>query len=395
MNPTLVLRIRAMLLGPRAEILLPRFPPQRYHFPAMISDGANTLTEPWPERSRRNAGNRLLTDSSGNVSDQRGTYPFGETWYSPSGAPWMFSTYYRDTERNVDRFAIAPENDYALARSYVNRLARFTSLDPLAGSLANPQSLNRYSYVLNNPQNATDKSGQNCVWDDGSYDAQDDPNTGAQPLCEQLGGTWYDGTMGGDWSANPDPFWADMAQTYGQQGLTIPVLTNSGSVDLSLQGTILGQMLDPNQCANCMSVLYTAGSVVETMGYIEIGGAALVTGGWALDALPVGGELAPTLETATEYANALGIQDNIVLVPELPGQISGMTLQGDIALSQQAFTSEQELVTTLSEESMHLSQQAAMGVPEAGVGTVSPLETNAKAFADLIWVLFNNSGGLP
>jgi hypothetical protein len=41
----------------------------------------------------------------------------------------MFTTYERDAESG---------NDYAQARSYVNRLARFSSLDPLAGDTRNP-----------------------------------------------------------------------------------------------------------------------------------------------------------------------------------------------------------------------------------------------------------------
>ncbi|HKV24775.1 MAG TPA: hypothetical protein VJN93_09315 [Candidatus Acidoferrum sp.] len=47
--------------------------------------------------------------------NQRGTFPFGETWYTPSSsAPWVFGTYYRDAE--------AEGNDYAQARTYVGGL---------------------------------------------------------------------------------------------------------------------------------------------------------------------------------------------------------------------------------------------------------------------------------
>jgi RHS repeat-associated protein len=48
-------------------------------------------------------------------------------------------------------------------------LGRFTSPDPLGGSISNPQSLNRYAYVLNNPLNFVDPFGleadaqQGCV----------------------------------------------------------------------------------------------------------------------------------------------------------------------------------------------------------------------------------------
>ena len=93
---------------------------------------------------------RFRTDSSGTRRDDRGTYPFGENWYSPAGAPWLYTSYYRDSESG---------NDYAMARSYINRLARFASPDALAGNISDPQSLNRYAYSLNDPENYTDPSG--------------------------------------------------------------------------------------------------------------------------------------------------------------------------------------------------------------------------------------------
>src|ERR1041384_1125789 len=77
-------------------------------------------------------------------------YPFGETWYSPSGAPLVFSSYYRDTKSG---------NDYAMARTYANRLGRFSAPDRHSGNQSNPQSLNRYAYSLNDPVNLADPSG--------------------------------------------------------------------------------------------------------------------------------------------------------------------------------------------------------------------------------------------
>jgi len=94
---------------------------------------------------------RVRTDTSGNVSDQRGTFPFGETWYSPGASPYMFTTYYRDYE--------ASGNDYAQARTDVGGLGRFSSPDLVAGSISDPQSLNRYSYVRNMPVMLTDPFG--------------------------------------------------------------------------------------------------------------------------------------------------------------------------------------------------------------------------------------------
>jgi RHS repeat-associated protein len=111
---------------------------------------------------------RVRTNSTGAVADQRGHYPFGETWYSPSGASLIFTTYYRDIESG---------NDYAMARYDTSRLGRFTSPDPLPGALVEPQSLNRYLYTANDPVNKIDPSGlitlpcyPNCGGDDEDAD---------------------------------------------------------------------------------------------------------------------------------------------------------------------------------------------------------------------------------
>jgi RHS repeat-associated protein len=50
-------------------------------------------------------------------------------------------------------------NDYFEARYYSSAMGRFMSPDPLGGHLENPQTLNRYSYVENNPLSLTDPTG--------------------------------------------------------------------------------------------------------------------------------------------------------------------------------------------------------------------------------------------
>jgi RHS repeat-associated protein len=94
--------------------------------------------------------NRLVTDSSGNVAEQLGHYPYGESWYNSSNDKLLFTSYERDAESG---------NDYAQARYYISRLGRFSSPDLLSGTIANPQSLNRYTYVLNSPTSLVDPTG--------------------------------------------------------------------------------------------------------------------------------------------------------------------------------------------------------------------------------------------
>jgi RHS repeat-associated protein len=100
---------------------------------------------------------RIITDTSGNVLEQKGHFPYGELWYAKDGAgnnitpgKWQFTSYERDAESG---------NDYAIFRYHMNRFGRFSQPDPVSGSLANPQSLNRYAYVLNDPINFDDPLG--------------------------------------------------------------------------------------------------------------------------------------------------------------------------------------------------------------------------------------------
>jgi len=94
---------------------------------------------------------RMSTDTSGNDIADQGHFPYGESWYmGSSGTKWQFTSYERDAESG---------NDYAQARYNVSRLGRFSSPDPISGSTADPQSLNRYSYVRNMPAMAIDPTG--------------------------------------------------------------------------------------------------------------------------------------------------------------------------------------------------------------------------------------------
>jgi RHS repeat-associated protein len=65
---------------------------------------------------------------------------------------YKFTGKERDTESNLDYFG---------ARYYSSTMGRWTNPDPWLGSmnLANPQSLNRYAYVANNPLTFTDPLG--------------------------------------------------------------------------------------------------------------------------------------------------------------------------------------------------------------------------------------------
>ncbi|MBZ5524221.1 MAG: RHS repeat-associated core domain-containing protein [Acidobacteriia bacterium] len=146
---------------------------------------------------------RVKTLPDGTVAETCTNLPFGDGLTCTPGAgqsasPDLFAGYERDQETQLD---------HTWFRKYSSAQGRWTTPDPYLGSmdLAHPQSLNRYAYVLNNPVNLRDPLGLNCVWDDGSYDDDEDPVTGNQKGCENAGGTWYDYHVGmQDWSLTAD-----------------------------------------------------------------------------------------------------------------------------------------------------------------------------------------------
>ncbi len=112
---------------------------------------------------------RVNTDQNGNVTARHDFHPFGEEiatsqrisglGYGDDTVRKQFTGYERDIESDLD---------FAQARMFGYSQGRFTSPDPLlsSGRIQNPQSWNRYPYVLNNPLNLIDPTGM--VW--GYYD---------------------------------------------------------------------------------------------------------------------------------------------------------------------------------------------------------------------------------
>ena len=108
--------------------------------------------------ARDNLSDRLNLDANANVLGTQGHYPYGESWYATNTtSAWHFTNYERDVESG---------NDNAKFRYNVNRLGRFLTTDPVQSSSANPQGLNRYAYVINDPINHRDPKGQDITCDD-------------------------------------------------------------------------------------------------------------------------------------------------------------------------------------------------------------------------------------
>jgi len=96
---------------------------------------------------------RLTLSNIGAVAGRQGHLPYGED-FAESGTQQKqhFTSYERDAESGTD---------YAVNRQYNQSVGRFNRVDPYSGSndISDPQSLNRYTYVKNDPANATDPLG--------------------------------------------------------------------------------------------------------------------------------------------------------------------------------------------------------------------------------------------
>jgi len=93
---------------------------------------------------------RRVTNNRGATVFTADYKPFGEI-YNQQGS----ETYKFTGERHEDNTGLY----YLYRRYYDPELGRFISQDPVLGSLSNPQSMNRYVYVVNNPIKYTDPSG--------------------------------------------------------------------------------------------------------------------------------------------------------------------------------------------------------------------------------------------
>ncbi|MEK6302569.1 MAG: RHS repeat-associated core domain-containing protein [Acidobacteriota bacterium] len=94
---------------------------------------------------------RMTLDTNGTVLGRQAHLPFGED-FGETGTleKHHFTSYERDGESATD---------YAVNRQYAPGLGRFMGVDPIPGSIDDPQNLNRFGYGNNDPTNRVDPLG--------------------------------------------------------------------------------------------------------------------------------------------------------------------------------------------------------------------------------------------
>lgn len=91
-----------------------------------------------------------LTNQSGAVVETTSYYPYGQIRSGGTQSKFLFTGQENDDETGLD---------YYNSRYYDSSIQRFIQPDSVIADVYDPQSLNRYSYVENNPLRYTDPSG--------------------------------------------------------------------------------------------------------------------------------------------------------------------------------------------------------------------------------------------
>jgi len=96
-------------------------------------------------------GNNIaITNQEGNVVWKSDYEPFGSSFNEEGNNNYKYNN--KELDSSTDLL-------YYGARYYDSDIGRFTTADTVAGSVNNPQSLNRYAYVQNNPMKYVDPTG--------------------------------------------------------------------------------------------------------------------------------------------------------------------------------------------------------------------------------------------
>ena len=143
----------------------------------------------------------ILASQSGSVIESSSYYPFGAIRTGGTQGKYLYTGQQNDQETGLD---------YYNARYYSPQIRHFTQPDNVIADPYNPQNLNRYAYVNNNPLTHNDPSG-NC------------------PVCVPFitGGLGLVAGVGMQFLSNPHSSWQDYGKAAGigfAAGFAAPVI---------------------------------------------------------------------------------------------------------------------------------------------------------------------------
>jgi RHS repeat-associated protein len=160
-----------------------------------------------------------MSDMNGLAIQSSAYRPFGQERIQPGSTPVAG---YKFTDQELD--ASTGLYDYG-ARMYDPVLGRFITADSIVPSFSNPQSLNRYSYCLNNPLIYVDPTGHFSL--------------------KNFIHSFVSGFVGGVVAAICPPAWGPMAAFVlgGMSAGATAGALSGGGLDAIVQGTVMGGVM--------------------------------------------------------------------------------------------------------------------------------------------------------
>jgi RHS repeat-associated protein len=236
---------------------------------------------------------RARTNLAGAACETIQSLPFGDGQATAGScgdiSPLHFTGKERDTESGLDNFG---------ARYNASSMGRFMSPDPSNWGAINesPQTWNAYSYVANNPLNATDPDGLDCVYTSGQSSSSVTVTVvRGDCLSDKDNGVYVNGTVDVN-SLTYNGRTGDLGFSYtnpeeGSIGVGIDALgkpsNNSGQLNPYAQAvfsqrslqTAAATMNDPQTYALWFGASATLGYGLYAAGAFEAGGALTTLSG--------------------------------------------------------------------------------------------------------------------
>jgi len=139
---------------------------------------------------------RAQTDYAGVLEQYCSGLPFGDSLSCKNSIQFPTEQHFTGKERDFESGL-----DYFGARYYTSTMGRFMSPDPSALTFAdplNPQSLNLYAYVNNNPLSFVDPTGLDCVYinnDTGNYEGFNSGDCDNSTDAKANSGYYFNGSI--------------------------------------------------------------------------------------------------------------------------------------------------------------------------------------------------------
>lgn len=277
---------------------------------------------------------RAGTSASGAVESTVASLPFGDG-YATTGIDWdwyHFAGLDHDGESGTE---------HATFRQMSSTQGRWMSPDPYQGSYdaANPQSLNRYSYVLNNPLSLRDPSGLFCEYytddggDSGNIESWDFSSSTDE--CASTGGQWSPDGWGSSGGAYIGYGPGGLQGSYPGAGGGSAAASNTPSAGSNGQGGSGQAPNNPPRKTTCYKPGLIGNAVAKALSWLSLDNGGYILG---FNGGVAGGNLA-TDGTRAFVSDTHGNVGMMTTVAGAAGSAIGVSAAGGLSFGASNYTS--------------------------------------------------------